>query len=279
MKLLIVIVFAIILTACNYQPNQGANAPANAATATATQPSEAPHWDYEEKGPAKWSDLSSEWRLCGDGKAQSPIDIRPGSTVDLPDVSVQSKPVELRIVHNEHKADGVNNGHTIQINYSDADTLDIEGRKFDLVQYHFHAPSEHTLNGKQYPMEMHMVHQSDDKKLAVLGVLIAEGAKTNEAFEPIWSNLPQTKGAEMHLTGVKIDVDQLLPRSDATYRYDGSLTTPPCSEGVKWIVFATPIQMSSAQITKFKRLIEANNRPVQPLNDRVVVHDNISEKK
>ena len=143
---------------------------------------------------------------------------------------------------------------------------------YQLAQYHFHAPSEHTVNGTHSPMEMHFVHTTADGQLAVIGVLIVEGAH-NAAFDPIWANLPTQKGMENHLTHVKVDVDALLPTARTTYRYDGSLTTPPCSEGVKWFVMTTPIALSPAQIHAFTSLIHGNNRPVQPLNGRSVFTD------
>lgn len=282
---LIVIAFTVFLAACGEQPVNKANtnAPVKPAeptpkTTTVALPADAPHWDYEENGPAKWASLSKEWATCGNGKAQSPIDIKASAVSKLPEIALQFKPADLKIIHSEHQADGVNNGHTIQVNYSDGDTLTIGDQKYALVQYHFHGPSEHTVNGKHFPMEMHLVHQSSDKKLAVLGVFIAEGAKTNAAFEPIWANLPKTKGAETHYGNIKVDVNQMLPASRTTYRYDGSLTTPPCSEGVKWIVFTDPIELSAAQIGKFKELIKSNNRPTQPLNGRAIASDRVEQK-
>jgi carbonic anhydrase len=124
----------------------------------------------------------------------------------------------------------------------------------------------------RFPMEMHMVHKTGAGKLAVVGVLI-EAGQHNAAFDPVWSNLPKVTGAESHLPAVKVDVDALLPKARATYRYDGSLTTPPGSEGVAWLVMTTPIQLSSAQIGQFTALIRGNNRPVQALNGRSVVTD------
>ena len=282
---ILVTVLAGFLAACGEEAVNKANTqtpvkPADPAPkiTTVALPKDAPHWDYEENGPAKWSSLSKDWAICGSGKAQSPIDIKAASASKLPEVKLQFKPADLKIIHSEHQADGINNGHTIQVNYSDGDTLTIGDEKYALVQYHFHGQSEHTVNGKHFPMEMHMVHQSADKKLAVVGVFITEGAKANAAFEPIWANLPKTKGAETHYGHIKVDVNQMLPTSRTTYRYDGSLTTPPCSEGVKWIVFTNPIEFSAGQIGKFKELIEANNRPTQPLNGRAIASDRIEEK-
>jgi len=181
-------------------------------------------------------------------------------------------PAELKIAHHEHVADGINNGHTVQINYPGADTLTLGDQSFGLVQYHFHGPSEHTIDGRHTPMEMHLVHKSGTSTLAVIGVLIEAGAH-NAAFDPIWSNLPAQKGQETHYPAVKVDVDALLPAVRAAYRYDGSLTTPPCSEGVKWVVLSTPIQLSAEQIKAFTQLIPDNNRPTRALNGRTVTSD------
>lgn len=279
---------SILMAGCN-QPatNQATNQPTNstsssapetAAKTTAMAPAkDAPHWDYEAEGPAKWSTLSKDWAMCGEGKAQSPIDIQNASTSKLPPLTADFKPAELKIVHHEHMADAINNGHTIQVNYSEGDTLTIADEKYALKQYHFHGPSEHTVNGKHSPMEMHMVHQAADKKLAVISVLINEG-KTNTAFEPVWGNLPTAKSQENHFANIKVDVNQLLPAERTTYRYEGSLTTPPCSEKVSWIVFTNPIELSSAQIGKFTSIIKANNRPTQGLNGRTIATDKIEER-
>lgn len=184
-----------------------------------------------------------------------------------------SRPAELKIVRNEYITDAINNGHTIQVNHNGSDTLSIGDKQYVLLQFHFHHPSEHMVNGKRFPMEMHMVHRSGNGELAVVGVLIKEGTRHNGAFGGVWANLPKSKGNEIHIENVKVDVTQLLPSLRTTYRYDGSLTTPPCAEGVKWIVFANPIEMSSAQIGRFAEMIEPNSRPTQQLNDRIVATD------
>lgn len=240
--------------------------------------SEAPHWTYEgDTGPTHWGTLSGEWSACGDGQSQSPIDIAETvRATDLPALAASFQPASLKIIHHEHVADGINNGHTIQINCSGGDVLSVGDGRFELAQYHFHSPSEHTVRGQHHAMEMHLVHKSADGKLAVVGVFIEEGAH-NAAFDPIWSNLPATKGTETHLENVMVDMDQLLPATLTSYRYDGSLTTPPCSKDVTWIVLATPIQLSAEQIATFRSLIHGNNRPVQPLNGRTVVTDQVAE--
>jgi carbonic anhydrase len=239
---------------------------------------ETAHWSYEEaEGPAKWATLSPKWAICGEGRSQSPIDIDKASKVDLPRLKAEFKPASLKIIHHDHVADVLNNGHTVQVNYTEGDTLKVGDEPFQLLQYHFHSPSEHTVGGKHYPMEMHMVHKSPDGKLAVVGVLIAEG-RHNAAFDPIWSHLPKSKGKENHLEDVKVDVNRLLPDRTTSYRYDGSLTTPPCSEGVKWIILTTPIQLSAKQIAAFRDIVKDNNRPVQALSGRSVVSDRVETR-
>ena len=264
---------AVVLAACGGPAREAA--PASSARA-AVPAAEAPEWHYEgAEGPANWGKLSPQFAVCGEGQKQSPIDITnptPGPTEEL---RTHFPPAELRIVHHEHIADGINNGHTIQINYPDADTLTLGGVPYQLVQYHFHSPSEHTVDGKHFPMEMHLVHKSAGDRLVVVGVFIAEGAP-NSAFDPVWAHLPAQKGVETHYPAVKVDVDALLPAARTSYRYDGSLTTPPCSEDVSWIVMSTPIELSSEQVAAFTRLIKDNNRPVQNLNGRTILTDAVS---
>ncbi len=278
-SLMIASMFAMLVSGCGKSGEQ-AQEQAKTEEPPAQQVAashEGPHWSYEgDTGPASWGTLSADWSPCGGGKSQSPIDIDQTVRADLPAMSGEFKPASLKIVHHAHVADGINNGHTIQINYTEADMLAIGDQQFQLVQYHFHSPSEHTVRGQHYPMEMHLVHKSADGKLAVIGVFIEEGLH-NAAFDPIWANLPTTKGAENHFENVMVDVDDLLPATTTSYRYDGSLTTPPCSEGVKWIVMATPIQLSVGQIGAFRAIVDGNNRPTQPLNGRSVVTDHVAE--
>jgi carbonic anhydrase len=258
-------------------PPEG-SAPAQGPRAS-TRPSAAPdegdpEWHYEgHEGPEHWAELNPRFAACRDGRAQSPIDITlPVARGVASALKLQFPAATLRIAHHEHVADGINNGHTIQVNYDDGDTLLLGETAYGLVQYHFHNPSEHTLSGRRFPMEMHMVHRSAMGQLAVVGVLIEEGWH-NRAFEPVWANLPRTKGVETHYEHVKVDVDALLPAVRTSYRYDGSLTTPPCTEGVKWIVLTMPIELDPEQIRAFTDLIHDNSRPVQPLNGRTVGAD------
>lgn len=236
-----------------------------------------PHWDYgQEHGPATWASLSPDFATCGSGKSQSPIDIASAKTQPAEALKTSYAPAELRVVHHEHVADGINNGHTVQVNESGADALTLGDETFSLLQYHFHSPSENTVDGKHYPMEMHLVHKSAAGKLAVVGVFIEEGAE-NAAYAPVWANLPKEKGKEFHLAHVTVNVDDLLPQERTTWRFDGSLTTPPCTEGVKWLVLTHPVQLSASQIAAFRAVIDGNNRPTQPLHGRVVTTDRVAD--
>jgi len=228
------------------------------------------HWSYEESnGPEKWGTLAAEFALCDAGLEQSPIDLNGAVLVDEPSVIVPDyQPAKLQIAHHEHVLDILDNGHTIQVTYDEGSTLQADGQSYELVQYHFHAPSEHTIASRRYPMEIHLVHSNAEGQLAVVGALISEGTH-NPAYDPVWSQLPGQPGESRHLEGVDVDINQLLPGPGTPYfRYDGSLTTPPCSEGVSWFVFETPVELSLEQIAAFTSIIDDNNRPVQPLYDR-----------
>lgn len=221
------------------------------------------HWGYEgDTGPAQWGALSPDYVLCAEGKQQSPINIDDSSatTVALSGIKFNYRPTVLDIV---------NNGHTIQVNYEAGSTMEVEGAVYNLLQFHFHAASEHSINGKHSEMEMHLVHQRSDGALGVVGVMINRG-ETTERFAAIWAELPVHPKEERHIDDVTIDAASLLPAERTYYRYDGSLTTPPCSEGVAWFVLQSPIEMSDSQISAFTSVISKNNRPVQPLYSRGV---------
>lgn len=279
------VVLAVSLTACEqmtrHNPIAGKPSPESAHTEDKAENEESAkhetHWDYEENGPEKWAGLNPENKLCGEGKMQSPIDLTNAETAELADISIKFPSAEYIMTHNEHVKDIDNNGHTIQVDFEEddsRDTLKIGNADYKLSQFHFHSPSEHTVNGKNAAMEMHLVHK-DGNNLAVIGIFIEQGAEDNPAFEPIWAKLPQKGKTEEN---IKLDINQFLPKTRTTYRYDGSLTVPSCGENVKWIVFTDPIQMSAAQIGKFKDLVRKNNRPTQPLNGRTVQTDLIAEK-
>ena len=221
------------------------------------------HWTYEgEEGPSHWSQLSPDYERCGVGKQQSPIDLTGASARDLADIAFDYHP---------SKADVVNNGHTIQVTVEPGSSIRVDGKRFDLVQFHFHAPSEHAIDGKLWPAELHLVHKSADGELAVVGLMIEKG-DANKALGPVFKNMPAKSGAHRKLGG-KLDLAELLPAVRTTFRYSGSLTTPPCSEGVRWHVVTEPIRVSEAQLAEFERLHEGSNRPLQPLHDRTLVVD------
>ncbi len=236
------------------------------------------HWGYgEDDGPASWAALSSGYVTCASGREQSPIDIAAATTDEPMQMSKDYKPGSLNIIRQEHVVDVIDNGHTIQVNYDKGSNLRFGETVYELKQYHFHAPSEHTIERRHFPMEMHLVHQSADGGLAVLGVLIQEGDH-NPAFEPVWANLPAAVGEEVQHRFVTVNVDDLLPVDHGTYRYRGSLTTPPCSEGVSWFVALQPIELSTDQIATYTSIFQGNNRPVQPLNNRTVFLDRVAER-
>jgi len=221
------------------------------------------HWGYEgEGGPAHWGTLKPEYALCGSGMSQSPIDIDKTYKAALEDIAVSYKETPLRIV---------NNGHSIQINYEPGSSITVDGKTYELLQFHFHAPSEHTVKGKFYDMELHLVHKNERDELAVVGVFMKKG-ESNKIIQVLWDNLPTEIDKENVVSGISVNASGLLPDDSSYYHYFGSLTTPPCSEGVNWSVMKTPIEVSEAQIEKFKSVMGvATNRPVLPVNKRFVL--------
>lgn len=221
-------------------------------------------WGYgAENGPAVWGRLSPNYALCATGSRQSPIDLRNPRSASLPSITFNYRPTPLNI-HN--------NGHNIEVASTGENWIEVGGEKYSLLQFHFHAPSEHTVEGRSFDMEMHLVHRNGEGALAVIGVLIERGSR-HIAFDPVWAHLPQTPGEMKRIEDVTVNPGDLLPRDTRTYRYDGSLTTPPCSEDVKWLVMATPVELSEAQFAAFKAIVNKNNRPVQALNGREILTD------
>ena len=219
------------------------------------------HWSYEGEGaPANWGTLKPEWQLCNVGERQSPIDIRDGIKVELEPISFDYRPSNFRIV---------DNGHTIQVNLGPGNTIAVMGRMYDLVQFHFHRPSEERINGKGFDMVVHLVHKDLDGRLAVVAVLLERG-QAHPVMQTLWNNLPLEKHSDYSPEGVAIDLNQLLPENRSYYTYMGSLTTPPCSEGVMWMVMKQPAQVSAEQIAIFSRLYPMNARPVQSIRGRLI---------
>lgn len=225
------------------------------------------HWGYAgHEAPEHWGVLSPEYKMCKEGVSQSPIDISKKVTV-----AAQG----LEAVKFDYKTDTqtiLNNGHTVQVNFKPGSSIALDGIVFDLKQVHFHTPSENTIEGKRFPLEAHFVHISADGKLAVVAVLFEEGA-ANEALDAIWSKMPKDKDKTDRFELPFDKMSALLPQERSYYRFSGSLTTPPCSEGVRWIVMKQYVSLSKEQVKTFFDLMGgANNRPVQPINARKVLH-------
>ncbi len=222
------------------------------------------HWGYAgEVGPEAWGRLSPEFAICDAGTRQSPIDLAEPVREELPDPVFDYQPSPLRIV---------NNRHTLQVEYAPGSTVTLGDTTYQLLQFHFHTPSEHRLEGGELPMELHLVHRGPAGGLAVVGVMVEAGTE-NSAFAPMWNHLPTAAGAENNVPSVTVDAERLLPEARSSYRYPGSLTTPPCTEGVRWIVLSEPIEMSAAQIEAMRSILTTSNRPVQPLGNRTLQLD------
>jgi len=224
--------------------------------------SHAVHWGYEGAGaPENWGKLSSDYAICGTGRNQSPVDLSGFIDAELPGLDFGYSGMAIDIL---------NNGHTVQANYQPGTTLMLDGRPFELKQFHFHAPSENTINGVSFPLEAHLVHADSDGNLAVVSVLYRQG-KTNGAISKLWAQMPENPG-DKNLVAAQVKAGELLPRDTDYYRFNGSLTTPPCSQGVIWLVMKKQPEVSKDQIAYFSKVMGGpNNRPVQPLNARVVL--------
>jgi len=217
------------------------------------------HWGYTgHGGPKEWGGLDPAFATCKLGKHQSPIDIHGAKAADLPAIQFDYKPSPLKVI---------DNGHTIQVNYAPGSTIDVGGSKYELLQFHFHHPSEEKVNGKPHAMVAHLVHKNADGKLAVVAVLLDKGG-SSEAIDAIWKNLPKEKEKEVAVANVTIDASKLLPAKRGYYAFEGSLTTPPCSEEVRWLVLKAPVKIGSEQVAAFGKLYPMNARPTQPLNGR-----------
>lgn len=219
------------------------------------------HWSYEGAGgPENWGKLGRDNVACSSGKRQSPIDIRDGIRVDLEPIQFAYRPSNFRVV---------DNGHTVQVSLAGGGGISLLGKSYQLVQFHFHRPAEERINGKRFDMVAHLVHKSDDGKLAVVAVLLEQGGE-NPLIQTVWNNLPLEKNEEVMPPSMMLDLGWLLPDNRSYYTYMGSLTTPPCSEGVLWLVLKQPQQISAEQLQIFSRLYRNNARPVQPAASRLI---------
>jgi carbonic anhydrase len=222
---------------------------------------EGAHWSYTgNEGPEHWGEIDAASKVCSVGTQQSPVDI--GETI-----RAQLPPLKMGWRRN---ADTIlNNGHTIQVNFADGGMLTAPGGSYKLVQFHFHRPSEHLINGKSYPMEVHFVHANAAGGLAVVGVLMETG-KPNAVMNKVVSSMPQKEGPAVRAIA-GIDPNGLLPAKRNYYRYSGSLTTPPCSESVDWLLLTDSIQVADADVAAFAKLYPLNARPAQKTNRRFVL--------
>ena len=230
---------------------------------SAAQEQHATHtWDYGDQfGPNHWGDLSADFTTCKTGRHQSPIDIRHPKRADLPPMRFDYKPSPLHII---------DNGHTIMINYAPGSIMSVGGKKYVLQQFHFYRPSEERVNGKSFDMTVHLVHADEEGHLAVVAVLLRQGAD-NALVHELWRELPREKRKETRKDNIEIDASQIVPFDHSYYTFSGSLTTPPCSENIRWFVLEHPATVSAEEIKKFSGLYRNNARPTQPLYDRVVL--------
>ena len=221
------------------------------------------HWAYMgDVGPKHWSEVNEKFNMCSEGKQQSPINIVPSKDIDL-------KALDMNYTAGSETI--IDNGHTVQVNIADGSILKLDGADYKLKQFHFHVPSENNINGDKFPLEAHFVHATDNGKLAVVAVMFKEGAE-NPILAKIWKKLPTLKVGEKTKCGLSSDeVKSLMPENKDYYKFMGSLTTPPCSESVKWQVYKTPLTASKEQINAFFTLFGfPNNRPVQATNKREI---------
>lgn len=232
------------------------------------------HWTYEgATGAAHWSQLDPDYAVCNVGKEQSPIDIQSAEKAELPALRFESKSGPLKYL--------VNNGYTVRVDYHDApgtgNILTVGDERYRLTQFHFHHPSEEYIHGKPFDMVAHLMYRSSDGKVVGVAVLLKTG-RANATIRELWEHMPTTESKvladfshqEEEIPGVEINPSGLLPRDLGYYMYMGSVTGPPCTEGVTWYVLKTPVDVSAAQIDAFAKLYPHDVRPLQPLNGRVV---------
>lgn len=222
----------------------------------------APAWSYHgEAGPTRWGALAAEYATCGSGRAQSPIDLgaadRPGPQ---PKVAVDYRPLPLTVL---------NNGHTVQVEVGNGSRITVDGKAFELLQFHFHTPSEHVVDGKPFPAEVHFVHRAADGELAVIGVFVAD-MPGNPALAQVVAHAPAGRSPAMTYSWVTLDPAAVMPAPTSFWSYVGSLTTPACGEGVRWMVQRRPLALSKEHLAALRAAMGENARPVQPVNGRMV---------
>ncbi|MGF1683535.1 carbonic anhydrase [Photobacterium minamisatsumaniensis] len=220
--------------------------------------SHATEWSYTgERGAEHWGDT---FATCGEGVNQTPIDVNKAIKAEL---------VPLHIDYQGSVKEIINNGHTIQANITGENTLTVDNEEFALKQFHFHTPSENYINGKQYPLEAHFVHANQQGQLAVIAVMFNTGPRANDQLNMLLEAIPK-KDTATQLTST-FNPAELLPRDREYYRFNGSLTTPPCSEGVRWFMMKDHQSGSEKQVGSLHGVMGDNARPLQPLNARVIL--------
>lgn len=235
---------------------------AEAVHAHAAVPGQPPHWTYSgDVGPEHWAEITPEFAFCK-GKNQSPINLTR---------FVDAKLAPLSPVYQAGGQSIVNNGHTVQVNYAPGSYITVDGERYELKQFHFHEPSENHIDGKAFPLEGHLVHADKNGNLAVIAVMFEEGP-ANPALAQFWNQIPAEEGPAVALK-TPFNAKDLLPTDQSYYRYNGSLTTPPCSEGVRWLVMKHPVTASKEQLQAFSHAMRdaPDNRPLQPINARSVL--------
>jgi carbonic anhydrase len=220
------------------------------------------HWTYKgPDDPKHWGELDPAFAACVNGHHQSPINIAHAQAADLPALKFDYKPVPLSII---------DNGHTVMVTYASGSTLTVGDKVYKLTQFHFHHPSEEHINGRKFDMVAHLVHADGEGHLAVVAVLFKKG-DPNPLLETLWKNIPEEKEKTVTLTDVSVNVKDLLPADLGYYTFSGSLTTPPCTEGVTWYVLKSTATLSPQQLASFAKLFPADNRPIQPTYQREIL--------
>jgi len=241
--------------------NANASTTQDTALATPSETDMQPHWDYMGiDGPEHWGMLTKEYMACETGNRQSPINIsmsKPGQ---------QHNTLVLR--YHPSQVYELNNGHTIQVSHTSGCEADLNNRTYKLRQFHFHAPREHHIEGKAFPMEMHFVHQDDKGHILVIAVMMKTDSPV-PVLDKLWQWLPKQQGRAVSLP-LEFSIADILPTTTHHYSYSGSLTTPPCAEGVQWIIFKEPIHIANEDVQNFIQIIGHNARPVQPLRNRQI---------
>lgn len=222
------------------------------------------NWGYNNNnGPDKWADLSDDYKVCGSGELQSPINLKwtkPQANTRKIEFDYKDAPLQV-----------ADNGHTIVVKFPPGSKGYFGGKQFELVNLHFHTSSEHTLSGNQLPMEAHLVHKNELGQISVVGIFLIEG-RFNPFIEKIWNHIPTDKHQDRLVPNLLVNAKDILPSRMTYYFYMGSLTTPPCTEGVRWHVLNTPIELSRDQIIAFRKIYSNNARPIQPLKSRNVIN-------